>query len=142
LATSATAGLKSSADRFSDPVLNDLQLAATVRQQVNDGLKAAGELTAKTRMLHAGLSWWLRERYGRGSHFMGLIKSPAALNSPTALFAVAMPSSLPSAADPSDSSFRRSPTIQRRHHQIWAWEERAVQIKSLYVYEGGGSICV
>jgi hypothetical protein len=87
----------------------------------------AGDLTHKANLLFFGLHWWFRGRYGLGSDIEGLAKSPAAIRSPQAQFALIMPTSVPKPTDPAaKTSQDQVPKFDRRHYYWWAWEDRRV----------------
>ena len=73
-----------------------------------------------------GLQWWLRGRYGRGPEGFGLLKSELALASPQAQMMLYMP---PETPRPNDSSTTDPvPQYDRRHHYIWMFEYRRVNL--------------
>ena len=112
---------------FANPRLNDPGLAAEIRAKVQQGTDLAGPLMDKSRQLFAGVQWWLRGRYGRGVQFFGLVKADLAKRSPEALQGLYMPYALPSADDPESSAAYDYP--ERRHHYVWQWETRSVQVR-------------
>lgn len=95
--------------------------------------RLAGDLTAKSNLFFLGLHWWQRGRYGQGLDFYGLLKSPEAMHSPAAQFALIMPAEFPL---PTDASALRNgeppvPYVDRRHHYWWAWEDRSISRNSI-----------
>jgi len=100
----------------------DEELVAQVKQT----RKSFSRLVKKSRLLHSGLHWWMRGRYGRGPEGAGLLKSEQALRSPQALFGLYMPVTTPTPTDPSDRSARPIPEVDRRHHYIWLYEYRQI----------------
>jgi hypothetical protein len=111
---------------FRAEALNDEALAGEVADLVIEGRELAGDLLVKSRLLHEGLHWWLRGRYGKGTDGFGLLKSQMALHSEEAQFALYMPTETPKPTDPSYSSRYQVPQVDRRHNYVWAWEYRQV----------------
>lgn len=119
---------KDDEDRFLRAGLNNERLAGYVRGQTARGQELAGKLLVKSRLLFNGLRWWTRGRYGRGPEAGGLLKSPAALRSLEAQVALYMPQRTPRPTDPLQPG-ARVPDYDRRHHYLWAWEDRQLQLR-------------
>ncbi len=111
--------------------LQDENLQDQITSLVSEGRDLAGEeLLEKSRLLFTGMHWWIRGRYGMGTDGFGLLKSPAALNSEEARFALFMPEKNPEPTDPRETSRYQIPEVDRRHNYIWAWEYRQVQMST------------
>ena len=84
------------------------------------------KLVSQSRRLFAGLHWWMRGRYGRGSAGNGFMTSAAALSNPQAMFALYMPVKTPKVE--ALNSYRQGgePGIRRRHHHLWEYGGRRV----------------
>ena len=119
--------------------LDAADLAEEMRTMISQAREDAGEMLAKSRLLFEGLHWWLRGRYGKGTDGFGLLKSPAAVTSPEARFALYMPKEMPRRTAPAkqdsyEEKYGNSrtagsyvpPEVDRRHLYIWAWEYRQV----------------
>lgn len=116
---------------FSIEVLKDEDLMQQISDMAQRGKELAGEeLLTKSRLLFEGLNWWYRGRYGSGTEAMGLLKSPQAVHSDEAAFALMLPTETPEPTSPEDSSRYAVPEIDRRHQYIWAWEYRRVKAQS------------
>ena len=90
---------------------------------------AAGkDLVRKAELLFVGLHWWMRGRYGKGPEGHGLLKDPAAVRSPEAMFGLYMPLETPQPTDPQLTSSDRVPEIDRRHHYIWMYQYQTIQV--------------
>lgn len=89
---------------------------------------AGHDFLKKSRWLFTGLHWWVRGRYGMGTAGNGLLKSPAALKSPEAMFGLLMPIHTPIPTAPSERN--PVPFVDRRHHYLWQFETR--QVASAY----------
>ena len=118
------------AGKFERESLNNEQLPGHIREKSAKGRELAGDLLTKSRLLFNGLRWWSRGRYGRGSEANGLLKSPLAVRSLQAQAALFMPRSAPKPVDPFQSS-ARVPDYDRRHHYLWAWEDRQLQVSQV-----------
>ena len=116
-------GLKNDKVRFRRENLSSPTLADELRASVDRGKTLAGDLIKKSELLFAGLHWWRRGRYGRGSELHGLLKPEAALKNPAAQIGLLMPRTSPEPTDPAKGG-RPSPDFDRRHHWTWAWEDR------------------
>jgi hypothetical protein len=103
--------------------LREPDLPEHIKAVVADGRQQAGDLLAKSRFFFEGLHWWLRGRYGRGTHDQGLLKGPDALNSREALLTLMMPSEMPRPVDPAKATSIPTPTVERRHHYVWATDQ-------------------
>ena len=127
--------------RLDSSVLDKLDLeqidSATTRREITDSrskastaLEANRELVDKATDFFVGLHWWQRGRYGIGSEVHGLAKSESALNSPDGLVWINMPAKPkpPARASASQLEVPQGP-FHRRHHLIWAWEDRDVQFQ-------------
>lgn len=104
-------------------------------------LQSVGKGVAKkSQLLYAGLHWWLRGRYGAGPDGGGLLKSQLAMQSPEAQFALYMPAQTPKPTDPSQESKSHGqvPQFDRRHHYIWALENRRIQTQDTIQRTGPG----
>lgn len=114
---------------FDHEMLQADDLLPTIQDLSNRGNKLAGaELLQKSQLLFEGLHWWYRGRYGMGTDAFGLLKSPEAVVSDEAAFALMMPVEPPTPTNPIDDSRYQIPEIDRRHHYIWAWEYRTVGV--------------
>ena len=113
---------------FHRPLLRDPDLAGRVREQLQSATELTGDLAQKSRLLYLGMHWWLRGRYGQGPEGMGLLKSQAALTSPLAQFPLFMPIRPPVPTDPT-SSAQAIPKFDRRHHYIWMYEYRRLNLE-------------
>ncbi len=93
--------------------------------------RIAGPLTTKAGLLHEGLEWWLRGRFGAGPEIMGLVKSQQAVRTPEGRLQLQMPEKLevpdPFGKAPSQALF---PFYHRRHLYMWSWSNH-------YVYTSG-----
>lgn len=100
-----------------------------VNETIHHARSQAGrDFLQKARWLFTGLHWWVRGRYGMGTAGNGLLKSPAALRSPEAMFGLLMPIQTPLPTAPSERD--RVPFVDRRHHYLWQFETR--QVASAY----------
>ena len=99
----------------------------TSQTKVKDALTAAGDLPQKATDFFVGLHWWLRGRYGNGAEVGGLAKSEAALKFRDGLVWLNMPRQAKAApaASRGQLEFPGGP-YHRRHHLLWAWEDRPV----------------
>jgi hypothetical protein len=110
-----------------DPALGEGALETT-RALANRAKELSQDLSEKAALFYEGLHWWLRGRYGMGPDAGGLAKSPDAMHSLAAQFGLYMPSETPRPTGPSDTNVKESvPTLDRRHHYWWAWEDRRLQ---------------
>ena len=91
--------------------------------------ESPGDLVKKGRLLFEGLHWWMRGRYGQGPEGNGMLKSMQALTDPVALFSLYMPVETPKPTDPFDTSQYSIPEIDRRHHHIWQFEYRRINVR-------------
>jgi hypothetical protein len=108
---------------FRRPELADPALAADVRQFADEGRKLAGaDLLEKSKLFFDAVHYFLRGRYGRGTHDAGLMKSPVVLQNPALLPLLYMPAIPPKANDPFGKSYP-VPPVDRRHHYVWASEQ-------------------
>jgi hypothetical protein len=106
-------------------VLLQADIANRVAADAKRASGLAGDLAPKARLLFEGIYWWSRGRYGLGSDVEGLAKSPAAMRSPEAQFTLQMPAATPKPTDPAGRiSAEPVPRFERRHHYLWAWEDR------------------
>ena len=113
-------------DRLKDP-----QNVDRVADDAARARKLAGTLTAKSQLFYEGLHWWIRGRYGLGPEVGGLAKSRAALRSSAAQFALSMPEQTPKPVDPAWLTEAEGvPRFERRHHYLWAWEDRRLYLTS------------
>jgi hypothetical protein len=105
------------------------ELPGVIAGQLQTVRASAGDLMKKSRLLRAGVQWWMRGRYGRGPEGFGLLKSELAVVSPQAQLALYMPPEMPK---PNESSnWEESiPQFDRRHHYIWMFEYRRVALSS------------
>jgi hypothetical protein len=111
--------------------LKDSQTANQISDDSARARKLAGSLTAKAQLFFEGLHWWMRGRYGLGPEVGGLAKSRAALRSAAGQFALAMPETTPSPRDPAwVTESEGVPRFERRHHYLWAWEDRRLYMTS------------
>ncbi len=113
------------------PVLlaKDATFPATQTQTVKDTISHARtvvgrEYLQKSRWLFTGLHWWVRGRYGLGTSGEGLMKDPAAVKSPDAMFGLLMPISQPIPTPP--GAGEPVPLVDRRHYYLWQFETRQV----------------
>jgi len=105
-----------------DPLVS-AEALQKVESTVEHARKSAGrELLQKSRLLFAGLHWWLRGRYGVGTAGNGLLKDSAALTSPEAMFGLLMPIQQPMPTAP--TAREPVPLVDRRHHYLWQFETR------------------
>ena len=128
------------------PRLRDDGLPKTIKRQVRQARKDAGDLVKKSRMLYGGLSWWLRGRYGQTHPTGGWLKStdlpwddeivpplcapieflsrvsidPRPMGTPNGW--LYMPSGSIKPTAPTDFSTASVPMYDRRHHFTWIWE--------------------
>lgn len=98
--------------------LNHPQLLDKLRETIAHGRTQAGDDIRKSRMLFTGLHWWFRGRYGVGTEARGLMKNPAALKSPEAMFALYMPRLPPRPTAPGQPGLS-TPLVERRHYYLW-----------------------
>ncbi len=110
--------------------LDDPKLAAAVQQKVEKASTQAGDLVKKTELLHTGLHWWMRGRYGAGPDAWGMLKHTSALKSPQAQFPLYMPQSAPRPTDPVEQNAKQVPSIDRRHHYAWTTQYRPITTQS------------
>ena len=113
--------------KFTRPRLNDPDLKDAVEANYKRAKQSAGDLPQKSRLLFDGLAWWLRGRYGRGTHGGGLLKDAAVLSNPLAQLTLLMPHKPPRPTPPADRNGRSTPDCDRRHHYTWAWENRGTR---------------
>lgn len=113
---------------FQRPALQNDQLVAELERKVQRGKILAGDLLDKSRALFIGLHWWRRGRYGRGPEGGGLLKSAAATKSFEASVPLYMPGQSPVPTDPMKQGQQQVPDYDRRHHYLWAWEDRQFQL--------------
>lgn len=112
-------------------LLKDPRTVDRVAEDAARARKLAGTLTAKSQLFFEGLHWWMRGRYGLGPEVGGLAKSRAALRSAAAQFALSMPETTPKPLDPAWLTEAEGvPRFERRHHYLWAWEDRRLYLTS------------
>ena len=116
---------------FGRPRLNEPGLAKILEDEIETFREMAGDLTAKSRLFHRGLHWWFRGRYGRGPYGNGMLKSQAAVTSPTAVFGLYMPMKRPKPTDPYELASAQVPQYGRRHHDAWRYEYRNVGFRNV-----------
>lgn len=107
-------------------LFKDPNLPENLQKSLQEGRQVAGEMVRKAELLFEGLHWWRRGRYGAGPEGEGLLKSVAALDNPAARLPLFMPEEAPVPTDP----FVTHPSVwnprfDRRHHYVWAWQDRA-----------------
>ena len=110
--------------KFKRPSLSDSNTLSAVLAAMQFARETSGDLVIKSRLLHQGMHWWMRGRYGEGPMGAGLLKSPMALASPMAQFPLYMPMSNPKPVDPTMGY--SVPKFDRRHHYIWMYEYRNI----------------
>ncbi|MBW3541018.1 MAG: hypothetical protein KY476_12165 [Planctomycetes bacterium] len=125
--------LKQAADEAAP--LSHAALLESLERRAARARELAGDLAPQAKRFFEGLHWWLRGRYGIGPELAGLAKSAAALDVPGGLVWLYMPSQPPVAADVDDGQREIRPTYERRHHHIWAWEDRRISP----TFETGGN---
>jgi len=99
--------------------------------RAESALQADRMLADKATDFFVGLHWWQRGRFGIGTEVYGLAKSESALHSPDGLVWLNMPLQ----PQPPEASTGRQLEVpqgpfHRRHHLIWAWEDREVQFRN------------
>lgn len=126
--------------RHALPELNAPGLATVVKTKLDAGRVKAGPLVQKSRQLQAGLQWWLRGRYGRGTEGFGLLKSEWALGSVDAQMSLFMPPETPLPTESSDRTAVSVPYFDRRHHYIWMFEYRQVLTSTQDGFTSSGAV--
>ncbi|MBW3541020.1 MAG: hypothetical protein KY476_12175 [Planctomycetes bacterium] len=106
--------------------LSDEALANALSAKSAEARSLAGQLAPKAKSFFEGLHWWLRGRYGRGTDLGGLAKSEAALHTPGGLVWLYMPAQPPVPEAVDEEQTEVLPPFDRRHHYIWAWEDRRI----------------
>lgn len=114
------------------PALREAGLLQRMNAEGEKARKLAGRLSTKAKLLHDGLQWWLRGRYGVGPEVMGLVKNKDAMRSPKGRFALSMPAATPRPTDPfgKASASNRLPQYPLRHLYTWAWGNRYIHIEA------------
>lgn len=109
----------------------DLSVSPQLAGEIQTALSNAGDLPDKATAFFAGLHWWLRGRYGVGTEVHGLAKSEAARAMPGGLVWLNMPLQPEPPGVPAMGRVE-SPgqAPHRRHHLIWAWEDRQPQLQT------------
>lgn len=116
---------------FESDRLKNPQTIEQIEDDASRARKLAGTLTAKAQLFFEGLHWWMRGRYGLGPEVGGLAKSRAALRSAAGQFALSMPETTPQPQDPAWlTEVEGVPKFERRHHYLWAWEDRRLYLTS------------
>jgi len=111
--------------KFKRQRLSDSNTLSAVLAAMRYARETSGDLVIKSRLLHLGMHWWMRGRYGEGPMGAGLLKSPMALASPMAQFPLYMPMTNPKPVDPTTGY--SVPKFDRRHHYIWTYEYRNIE---------------
>jgi hypothetical protein len=122
--------------RFVSDELNRPELPEEVAEQGKRAAELAGDLARKTSLFFEGLDWWLRGRFGRGPAVGGFAKSEAAAKKAGALFVLEMPVKFPKLEEPRLAGGAPKSHIDRRHHYIWAWQDRRL-IRSSKIFDTG-----
>jgi hypothetical protein len=112
--------------------LNQPDFFQQVGADVQEARRRAGDLTLKSTLLHAGLHWWYRGRYGMGPLVFGLAKHPAAIDSEAGQLGLFMPLETAKPTNPAVLTKGEipQPFYDRRHHYWWAWEDRRMDRNS------------
>jgi hypothetical protein len=117
---------KKSRRNLSRDLLNDPTTEGRVVNERRRARELAGDLTVKAQLLFEGLHWWMRGRYGRGPEVGGLAKSLLAMRTPQGQLGLYMPIDIPTPTDQAAGPSQRVPAYDRRHHYLWAMEDRRV----------------
>lgn len=119
--------IKKGQGQFHRETLNQPSVLDNLISNSRKAEEVAGALIKKSRLLFAGLHWWMRGRYGLGPEGHGLLKAEAAERNPAARVPLFMPKTRPVPTDPMKPS-RAVPVFDRRHHYTWAWQDRQFQM--------------
>jgi len=122
--------------RFVSVELNRPELPEEVAAKGKRAEELAGDLANKAALFFEGLDWWLRGRFGRGPAVGGFAKSEAAPKKAGALFVLEMPVDFPELKEPRLAGGPPASHIDRRHHYIWAWQDRGL-IRSSKIFDTG-----
>lgn len=100
------------------------EIRKEIEQLLADGKKHGEDVIEKSILLKVGVHWWLRGRYGMGPLANGLLKTPAAMNSPAEMFGLYMPKKPEKPISQYLPESERVPGYDRRHYFNWAVEYR------------------